>query len=294
MMTRDRAAGKGSDLGAVIRDAASRLQIAGSDTAELDARLLMQACLEIGHSDIISRSNYHLATAEIARFEEFIDRRINCEPVHRIIGHKEFRGLKLAIPGAVLEPRADSECLVSVALAWIDRLWAADQTLQIADIGTGSGAIILALLHELPQALATAVDISPGAIDVAKNNATDNGMADRITFLVGNYCQPLAGKFDVIVANPPYIPTADIAGLADDVRLYDPLLALDGGVDGLVAYRRLLGSAKTVLNTEGRVFFEIGYDQADAVGGIAGNFGWRDVRIDRDLAGNDRVFSASP
>ncbi|MCP4185394.1 MAG: peptide chain release factor N(5)-glutamine methyltransferase, partial [Hyphomicrobiales bacterium] len=169
--------------------------------------------------------------------------------------------------------------------------------LHIADIGTGSGAVIIALLSELPNATGVAVDISPSALVVAQTNAQKHRLEQRISFLPGSYCHPLtregvAGKFDVIVSNPPYIRSAEIGELMPEVEKHDPLTALDGGVDGLDAYRQLLGGSANHLHASGSVFFEIGHDQADDVRKIATVHGWQNAKIMRDLQGNDRVFYA--
>ena len=214
-------------------------------------------------------------------------------PVHRIIGEKEFWGMRLKISDAVLDPRADTECLVEAVLAHFEGLKGKDADYRIADIGTGSGAIILALLKELPNAIAVASDISDEALEIAKQNAVRHGLDSRISFEQGSYLAPLSGRFDVIVSNPPYIASLDILTLESEVRENDPQIALDGGSDGLDAYRSLLGESASLLKPDGQVFFEIGFDQASAIEHLASKYGWHDVRIAKDYGGNDRVLTAS-
>jgi release factor glutamine methyltransferase len=276
-----------------LQIATQYLQQENIETPRLDARLLLQAALAMDHADIISNGGRMLNEEEAANFKHFIQRRSGHEPVHRIIGKSRFWGLELKVGQAVLEPRADTERLIEAVLEWIDAHGSQTNQWHIADIGTGSGAIIIALLYELKNATAVAVDISAQALDIARTNAHNYQLDKRIHFTRGSYCQPLTGKFDLIVSNPPYIPTKAIEGLAPEVRKFDPLIALDGGGDGLNAYRRLLDDSAGFLNKNGMVFFEIGHDQANDVTHLARVAGWRNIKIWRDLPGNDRIFSAS-
>jgi release factor glutamine methyltransferase len=262
------------------------------DTPELDARLLLQAVLGIDHSALISANERVLTKAENLQFEKFIKRRLAREPVHRIIGQKKFWGLSLDISSAVLEPRADTECMIDAVLEFLDSQGRRNDPLRIADIGTGSGAIVLALLSELPNATAVASDISQDALQVAQTNAQNYQLEKRVSFLHGSYFEPLLGKFDLIVSNPPYICSQDVLALEPEVQEYDPAIALDGGVDGLDAYRCLLSESAAMLNLEGRVFFEIGFNQGDDVRELAVKYGWLDINILKDYGGNDRIFTA--
>ena len=276
-----------------LQSASAQFQSADIDFPQLDARLLLQAVLGIDHSTLISSSDCLLSKDQVLNFGYFVKRRQNREPVHRIIGQKEFWGLNLNISDAVLEPRADTECLVDAVLAYVDNKDRKNDPLRIADIGTGSGAIVLALLTELPKAIAVASDISQAALRVAQKNAKNNQLDDRISFLHGSYLEPLSGRFDLIVSNPPYIPSKEILDLEPEVRENDPALALDGGADGLDAYRCLLSESSSKLEPGGRVFFEIGYDQADDVSELANDNDWVTIKITKDYGGNDRVFAAS-
>ena len=282
-----------STITSALYSAANRFQSVGIESPQIGARLLLQAVLGIDHSALILNSNRLLSQAEMQDFDEFIKRRLERESVHRIIGRKEFWGLNLNISEAVLEPRADTECLVDAVLAYVDSQGRKNDPLRIADIGTGSGAIVLALLTELPDATAVASDISQSALRIAQANAKSNQLENRILFLHGSYLEPLSGKFDLIVSNPPYIPSKDILGLEPEVRENDPALALDGGMDGLDAYRCLLSESSSKLEPGGRVFFEIGYDQADDVSELANDNDWVTIKITKDYGGNDRIFAAS-
>jgi len=280
-------------IDAALKFASNRFQAAGLELSQLDARILLQSVMGMEHSQLISANDQQLSDDHIAKFNEFIERRLNRQPVHRIIGEKEIWGLKFKTSNAVLDPRADTECLVETVLSNLDRRGRKNAALRIVDIGTGSGAIALALLSELPNAKVVATDISADALKVAGYNAKRLGFASRVMFQQGSYFEPLSGLFDIIISNPPYITTSDIAMLEPEVREYDPKIALDGGVDGLDAYRSLLGEAASWLNKNGTVFFEIGFDQATRITTLATEFGWRSIKISKDFGKNDRVFEAS-
>jgi release factor glutamine methyltransferase len=209
-----------------------------------------------------------LSADESIRLEDFARRRLGGEPVARILGTKEFWGLPLTLSAATLVPRPDTETVVELALEMLRATPAAKHALRIADLGTGSGAILLALLSELPDATGIGTDISADAVQTAHNNAVDLGLADRADFIACDYAADLSGAFDLIVSNPPYIRSADIAGLAAEVRNFDPLAALDGGRDGLDAYRALIPQAARLLAPQGALVVEIGQGQHDDVGGL--------------------------
>ncbi len=281
------------DINAILNSAAERLRRAGIETPALDARLLLQHVLGIDHAVIITNGERPLTPQERARYEQTIARRLARVPVHRIIGQREFWGLDLEISVDVLEPRADTERLVEIVLQWIWTHGLQNDQLRLADIGTGSGAIVLALLSELNYATAVATDNSPAALAMAKTNACNHALDQRLNLIKGNYLEPLSGRFDVIVSNPPYIATSHIERLEPEVGRCDPFIALDGGADGLAAYRVLLAGTAAFLEPDGRAFFEIGYDQAAKTTAIAHQTGWRQVQIARDHGGNDRVLAVS-
>jgi release factor glutamine methyltransferase len=243
------------------RTLAARLKSGSIDSAELDARILVGAVLGLGLTGVIAAAARLLTSDEATRLEDFTRRRLAGEPVARILGHKEFWGLPLQLSAATLVPRPDTETLVELALDMLRTAPHRDQ-LRIADIGTGSGAILLALLSELPDAHGIGTDISRDALQTAHNNAVQLGLADRATFLACDYAAALSGRFDLIVSNPPYIRSADIADLATEVRDHDPLRALDGGSDGLEAYRALVPQAARLLAPSGVLAVEVGQGQS--------------------------------
>jgi release factor glutamine methyltransferase len=232
----------GQTIETVRRKLAERFRNGGFDSAELDARLLTGDVLGLDLTGMIAAANRMLTLSESNRLESFAQRRLAGEPVARILGQKEFWGLSLQLSPATLVPRPDTETVVELALE-ILRAGASDRPLRIADLGTGSGAILLALLAELPQAQGIGTDISTAALQTAAANAARAGLAKRAGFVACDYASGLCGPFDLIVSNPPYIRSADIAGLAIEVRDHDPPAALDGGPDGLDAYRVLIPQA---------------------------------------------------
>ena len=212
-------------------------------------------------------------------------------PVHRALGARDFHGLTLALSPETLEPRDDTETLVEAALA---RLAPADHPWRIADLGTGTGAVGLALLAERPRARLVATDISAGALATAQRNAAANGFTARVETVAGSWCAPLDGRFDAIVSNPPYIASAVVDGLDPSVRDHDPRAALDGGTDGLDAYRAILADAGKHLTENGFLALEIGYDQHEAVTLLADGLGWSVLSRHTDLAGRDRALVLRP
>ena len=241
----------------------ARFRAADVDSAELDARLLVGAALNLDLTGIITAASRKLTPDESNRLEAFATRRVNGEPVARILGQKEFWGLPLKLSTATLVPRPDTETVVELALEIIRA--APPRALRIADLGAGTGAILLALLHELPAALGVGTDISLEALRIARRNAADLGLASRAAFVACNYAAALAGPFDLIVSNPPYIRSADIAGLSPEVRDHDPRTALDGGVDGLDAYRALVPQAADRLAPGGALVVEGGKGQSGPI-----------------------------
>jgi release factor glutamine methyltransferase len=250
-------------------------------SARLDAELLAAHAFGMSRIELYAHFDRPLAAAEL------VSRRLAGESVAYLLGHKEFWSLDLLVDPRVLVPRPDSETLVEEAL---DRLAGPGAGLRIADVGTGSGALALALAKERPEAQVFATDISPDALAVARANAERLSLA--VTFLEGDLDQPLIplGHFDLIVANLPYIPSAEIDGLAADVRS-EPRLALDGGADGLALLRRLVARTPELLQPGGCLALEVGAGQAGSVDELLGATGFSGVRCRRDLAGIERVVS---
>jgi len=279
---------------AARRALAWRLASASIDSAELDARLLVGHALGLDLTGMIRAANRTLTTDESSRLETLAGRRLAGEPVARILGRKEFWGLSLALSPATLVPRPDTETVVEAALDHLRAGRRINDALRIADLGTGSGAILLALLSELPQAFGVGTDISLGALRTAQANARALGHAQRAGFVACSYATGLSGPFDLIVSNPPYIPAADIAGLAAEVRDHDPLRALDGGPVFVRAYRALIPEAAGLLRTDGVLVVEVGFDQSRAVQVIMADAGLRtdSASIRADLAGIPRAVRA--
>ncbi|WP_316229101.1 peptide chain release factor N(5)-glutamine methyltransferase [Bradyrhizobium sp. SZCCHNR1070] len=280
----------GETIDTTRRALAARFAGAGLDSPELDARLLVGAALSLDLTGLVSHGQRQLTADEAARIERLAQRRLGGEPVARILGAKEFWGLPLRLSAETLVPRPDTETVVELALEALgsDRR---NRRLCIADLGTGSGAILLALLSELPNAIGIGTDLSLDALLTARDNAVRLGLADRAGFVACSYASALSGWFDLIVSNPPYVRAGDIAGLAIEVRAHDPLRALDGGVDGLDAYRALIPQAAGLLRPGGALVVEVGQGQSGDVEGLMTKAGLQvDFPATRaDLAGIPRA-----
>jgi release factor glutamine methyltransferase len=268
----------------VRRLLAQRLLRAGSASPGLDARLLVEGSLGVENavSDLI------LTAEALARLDDFAVRRVAGEPVWRILGEREFWGLPFRLSPATLEPRPDSETIVETALAQL--AGRRDEKLELLDLGTGTGCLLVALLSELPQARGLGVDLSDEACRTAAGNATLNGVAGRATFRQGSWTEGLSGRFDLIVSNPPYIPSAEIATLSVEVRAHDPLLALDGGADGLGPYRLFASSLPPLLAPGGVIVFEIGAGQGPDVVALMRAGGLEFCGSRNDLGGHERAL----
>jgi release factor glutamine methyltransferase len=258
----------GQTIEAARRMLTARLRTDTIDSAELDARILVGAVLSLDLTGMIAAAERRITTAEAARLEDAARRRVAGEPVARIVGSREFWGLTLRLSAATLVPRPDTETVVELALEMLRPPADQERRLRIADIGTGSGAILLALLSELPDAYGVGTDISVAALQTASGNAVQLEMASRAAFVACDYAAALSGAFDLIVSNPPYIRSADIPGLSIEVRDYDPLDALDGGTDGLDAYRALIPQAARLLAPGGALVVEAGHGQSGEIQGL--------------------------
>ena len=267
---------------------ATRFRQQGIDSAELDARLLTGGAFGLDLTGLIAATTRIVTPDEAAHLENFLQRRLAGEPVARILGVKEFWGLTLNLSAATLVPRPDTETVVELALEVCRR----QERRRIADIGTGSGAILLALLSELPDATGVGTDISLEALRMARDNAARLGLTQRAAFVACNYTAALSGPFDLIVSNPPYIRSADIAGLDREVREYDPPRALDGGPDGLAAYRAIAPDAARLLAPGGTLIVEAGYGQSGPIAELMSASGLTpDVPPKADLAGIPRAVA---
>ncbi|MEM9590694.1 MAG: peptide chain release factor N(5)-glutamine methyltransferase [Pseudomonadota bacterium] len=273
--------------------AARRLRERGIDTAALDARALMKSATGFSLEELIVKGRDPLGTQAEQLFDGFVERRLAGEPVSRIRGTREFFGRNFKIDASTLDPRPDTETLIEAVLAFAGRD-AVGQDLRLLDLGTGSGCILTTLLAELPRATGTGTDINPGAVRLARKNAFELGVSARAQFVMADWFQGLTGRYDVIVSNPPYIVSAEIEGLAPEVAHYDPRFALDGGADGLDAYRRIAARAGDFLAPNGLLLVEIGVAQAVDVESIFRSAGLAVTGngATKDLAGRPRCICA--
>ena len=268
---------------------AAEFHAAGLDSPELDARILVGHALSLDHAGLAAVGARKLAPGEASAVAALARRRLAHEPIARIVGSKEFWGLGLAVDAATLVPRPETETVVEAAFAAVDRGRA--RPLRIADLGTGSGAILLALLRELPTAFGVGTDTNPGALTVARDNARRLGLT-RASYIACDLAAALRGPFDLIVSNPPYVASADIAALPPEVRLFDPLRALDGGPDGLHFYRALAGAAPALLAADGALVVELGAGQAELVAALFAAAGLVPSAPRPDLNGMPRALVA--
>ncbi len=277
-------------LGGLRRQLATRFGAAGIDSPDLDAALLIAHALGLTTADVRLRGADAVAPEALPRIEAYAAQRLSGMPVARLVGEKEFWSFSFALSPETLVPRPDTETVVEAALATItDRA----APLRILDLGTGSGAILAALLVELPGATGIGVDQSEGAARTARDNLARAGLQGRGTVIVGDWASALGGGFDLVVSNPPYIPSIDIVGLAIEVRENDPLAALDGGADGLSSYRIIAAEAPRLLKAGGHLVLELGIGQEAEVAALAGAAGLAITGpARRDLGGIPRALVA--
>lgn len=267
-----------------------RLREGGIENPRLDAEVLLACVLQASRTSLYINMDKIIAGPGLDRYGTYVERRLTGEPVAYITGEREFMSLAFHVDRNVLIPRPETEVLVEEALAI--------KPLSIADVGTGSGAIAVSLAYYLPESSVTAIDLSPDALRIAAANAKSNGVGDRITFLHGDLLEPLDqpeffGKFDLITANLPYIPSTEVENLPVDVRHFEPLTALDGGADGLHYYRGLGPGAYRLLKNKGTLLLEIGYDQYPRVRDLLTGLGYVNIKAIKDLAGLERVVKAT-
>jgi len=282
----------GASLLSARRDLSRVLRHAGIDNPELDARLLIGFALGLDHSGLATQSERQLSRTEAEAVAALALRRVAGEPVARIVGVREFWSLPLALNRDTLVPRPETETLVEAALAALDRDGPRHRPLRMVDFGTGSGALLLALLSELPAAQGVGTDISPAALACAQRNAHVLGFGSRAAFVACDYGAGLAGPFDLLVANPPYVVRGEIAGLAPEVSRFDPVRALDGGIDGLDCYRSLAPDAFRLVAPNGIAILELGAGQGAAAGSLMQSAGFTVCGPPRtDLAGVPRALT---
>lgn len=266
----------------LLRDAVARLRAAGIDSSALEARLLMAHVLGIERNAPLDRSR----SIDPAPFEALLVRRLGHEPLAFITGRQGFWTLDLAVSPDTLIPRADSETLISAAIA----AKPARDVARILDLGTGTGCLLLAALVEFPAAFGVGVDLSPGAASLAARNAAEAGLSDRSAILAGSWADAIMGQFDLVLSNPPYIDSADIVGLMPEVARFEPARALDGGPDGLDAYRALVRMLPRLLAPDGVAILELGAGQDESVARLAAEAGLARSALVADLGGIPRAL----
>lgn len=278
-------------LGQLLANIRFELRKADIDSAELDARLLVQHYTNATLTDFVTRADTQV-TADIVEIAHLaLQRRLTGEPVHRIIGEREFYGLNFKLNADTLEPRPDTEALIGLALPFLEKKAAQKGYADFLDMGTGTGAIAVTLLHEVREARGVAVDVAAGALVAARINAHMAGVSSRLAVLHSNWFDAVRGKYDLIISNPPYIPAKTVLELDTEVKDFDPRLALDGGSDGLDFYRSLAKQGSAHLHVDGMISVEIGAGQADDVQAIFAGTGFQLAGIAEDLAGHKRALS---
>ncbi len=280
---------QGHDARTLLRLAVKTLADAGIESAVVDARLLFQFVAQVSREDLVRDPELELPLASVVVFNTLIDRRARHEPVSHLLGEREFWGLPFSVSSAVLDPRPDSETLVEAVLSKLDDR---NKPMRILDLGTGSGCLLLALLHELPNAWGVGIDLSGDAIEIAKTNAVALKLSPRATFCRANWFAPIAGRFDFVVSNPPYIVDHEIDMLEPEVASHEPRLALAGGPDGLAVYRHIMSGISGLLIDRGWLALECGIGQFDNVTSLCSQADLTTDAAIRDLNGVARVLMA--
>lgn len=265
----------------IYRMGVERLQEAGIEEALLDARLLLEAVCDTDQNTLLAHGDYLVTEQQKECYVNFIEQRSRHVPLQHIIGYQEFMGLKFKVSPDVLIPRQDTETLVEEVMRFLH------DGMRILDLCTGSGCILLSLLRYSNDCVGTGSDLSKEALMTAEENASRLGL--EAEFVYSDLFEKIEGKYEIIVSNPPYIPSGDIPELMEEVRDHDPMMALDGGEDGLAFYRQIIAQAGVHLHFGGMLFLEIGADQAGQVSAYMRDAGYRDVTVCKDLAGLDRV-----
>lgn len=278
-----------TSIGAALSSATARLAEIAMTEPRRQARRLIAAALQITATEVFAHPERKLTDAEQARLGDMLRRIAAHEPLSRITGSREFWGLDFLLSADTLDPRPETETLVEAVLG---RLADRNRPYRLLDLGTGTGCLLLALLSELPNATGLGVDLAPHAAAAARRNAKRLGLAPRASFVAGDWASSISARFDAVVANPPYISSGDIAGLMPEVRKHDPHLALDGGVDGLAAYRAMAADLPRLLQCGGLFAVEIGSGQGEAVASILAHTGLIIEGVAADLAGIARVLVA--
>ena len=282
---------KRMNIACLLQEGVRRLDAQGVETAQLDARLLLAKATGLSETSLLASREEDCGGSNQAaqdEFEHYLARRLQGEPVSRILGRREFWGMDFAIGADVFDPRPESETLIEAVLRHKRK-----EAARVLDLGAGSGCLLLSLLGACPEMRGIGIDILPEAVRWARHNARVLEMSSRAHFFVGDWMFDYRGIFDLLLCNPPYIPSAELAGLAAEVRRHDPHTALDGGEDGLAAYRRLADLAPGLLTPEGQMIVEIGIHQAGPVSEIFTLAGLRIDDIIKDLSGHQRAVLVS-
>jgi release factor glutamine methyltransferase len=288
----------GLEIKELLRVAEARLSDAGCEEVKADAEELLCFLMKFDRTQLFINRSKELNEKSCEAYFRLLDIRASRRPLHYIIGSREFMGLNFAVDESVLIPRQDTESLVEAVLAYMEREKSPPGAWRALEIGVGSGAIAVSLCKNRPDLKMKAVDISPAALAVARKNAAALGAAGRIKFVESDIFSGLrsgfgGAKYHIIVSNPPYIPSGALPSLAPEISEYEPRAALDGGEDGLDAYRRITEKAQFYLKERGALFFEIGFDQAEAVTDLIQQTGHYEApEVFKDLSGNDRVVYA--
>ena len=273
------------EYASLFKEGEEKLNSVGISEASLDARLLLEHVCGTSHNTLLSHGDMVVEDEKVSAYREMIDKRMERVPVAYITGSCEFMGIEFDVTGDVLIPNQDTETLAEEALRYIH------DGMSVMDLCTGSGCIALSILKYTNDTKAVGTDLSEAALSIAEKNAEKLGMTDRFKTVNTDLFPETEEKFDLIVSNPPYIPTKVIETLEPEVKTYEPYMALDGNEDGLVFYRRIIPGAKDFLYKSGYLLLEIGYDQGPAVKELMEQNGYKDVQVIKDLGGNDRVVS---
>jgi len=272
----------------LLNKSIEKLNNAGIEASTHEAGVILCHAIKVNRAFLYAHPERVLNEEEVRSVLDIIEKRCQRIPLQQLLGVQEFMSLPFKVNGNVLIPRQDTEILVETVISHCQKV---PGSKRIADMGTGSGAIAVSLARYITDAQVTAVDISEKALSIARENAAQNNVQDKITFVRSDLYENLGNEkvYDVIVSNPPYIPTEDIKGLEPEVKNYEPMLALDGGTDGLDFYRKITEGAKEILGENGFIAYEVGIYQAASVANILNKNGFSDIRIIKDLSGLERV-----
>ena len=282
-------AGARSDAASLWRSLAGRLAQAGIETPLLDAEVMLRHAMGWQREDLLRAPETEVTAEQGSRLAEMAAARCSGVPVARLLGHREFWSLQFAVSKETLIPRPESETLVAAALEGLEE----SAAWRILDLGCGCGCLLLALLWERRRASGLGIDMSADAVATAKGNAEALGLGEAACFRQGDWAEGIAERFDLVVSNPPYVPSADIAGLQAEVRLHDPHLALDGGADGMDGLRAVVEAGTRLLRPGGRLLVEVGTGQATPIAAYMRERGYGQVTMRRDFAGIERVVAAA-